>query len=99
MNFPFFEMTVNRRRSIAIDPQLRHAGAVPMARAQSWTGRAVVSSETDTILSRISTSGIHRTRVSALRGAGPQASTHHIGAQTTRDFVHSNMQAATEVKL
>jgi dihydroxyacid dehydratase/phosphogluconate dehydratase len=82
-----------------MDSLLRHACAVPTSRAQSWTGRAVVSSETDTILSRIATSGIHRTRVSALRGAGPKASRIVTDAKTTRDFAHSHMQAAAEAKL
>jgi hypothetical protein len=86
MTSPSFEKTAMTSRSIAIDPQSRRACVVPSARAQSWTGRAVVSSETDTILSRISTSGIHQTRVSALRGAGPQPSAHLTGATTARDF-------------
>lgn len=43
----------------------RTAAALP-ARAR-WTGRSRVSSETDTVLAHISTSGLYRTRVSALR--------------------------------
>ena len=44
------------------------AGAALTARAE-WTGRSRVSSETNSVLARISTSGFHRTRVSALRHA------------------------------
>ena len=48
------------------------SSAVLSGRAQ-WTGRSRVSSETNTVLAQISTSGFHRTRVSALRNAAGDA--------------------------
>jgi hypothetical protein len=44
----------------------------------SWTGRSVVSSATNTARSQISTSGLHLTRVSALRGVALQASARRL---------------------
>ena len=94
MTPPFFDMTADLRAQISIDLTLHEARDISIARARSWTGRSVVSQATDTILSRISTSGFYRTRVSALRGAGPRHSRIGIGAGTSRDSALSYLQAA-----
>jgi len=84
-----FDMTYFGDDNSSFTPRRDSACVVPMGRAAGWTGRSVVSSETDTVLSHISTSGLHRTRVSEMRDRGPQASRIFIGAETPRDFAHS----------
>jgi hypothetical protein len=59
--------------------------AVLTRRAQ-WTGRSRVSSETNTVLAHISTSGFHCTRVSALRNSADDAAScimHPVAQGTT----------------
>jgi hypothetical protein len=92
MTRPYFEMTLNSPREIVAESPAHDGRVVRIGSARSWTGRSAVSRETDTILSRISTSGIHRTRVSAVRDAGPQASTHDhscTDASGFRAFSHA----------
>ena len=71
--------------------ELRNPGRVHLLMTflrSSWTGRSVVSSATDTVRSQISTSGLHLTRVSALRADA-------LRARTPWSFSHSQMQAAS----
>ncbi len=58
------------RHSTTHRPARPAAARVSRERVLSWTGRAVVSSETDTLLPRAASANTHRTRVSEMRFVG-----------------------------
>ena len=61
----------------------RAARCVSTERARSWTGRAMTSSATDSMLSHTVSADAHRTRVSAMRdGASRAARRFHMEATT-----------------
>jgi hypothetical protein len=69
-------MNIDRVNNIPSVEYSRDAFVLSGCRSSSWTGRAQVSPVTDTVLSHLATSGLHRTRVSAMRFANPKASSH-----------------------
>ena len=74
----------------------RSSGALT-GRAQ-WTGRARVSSETNTVFAHITTSGLHRTRVSALRNSRCDAAWRTMPERIASQRTYT-MQAGLELLL
>lgn len=76
------------RRSTAHVATRPRTPRVSRARALTWTGRAVVSSETDTRTPRAASANLHRTRVSEMRLADRADRRVHTPRHSAPVFQH-----------